>query len=82
MTQRKAFLESMGIPEQISGMVSNPAFRQVFDITAPIQGRGDAPLLALSKSLGMDAVTMEKRLFNYSTLLLTPTRASMCRLGG
>jgi RHS repeat-associated protein len=66
---RRAFLETEGVQlfagSQAGQIASTATFQQTFGAIVGAQGRGDAALAAFAKSTGYEAVTMERRLFNY-----------------
>jgi hypothetical protein len=74
---RRQLLEREGV-ELFSGprageLARTEEFRRVFGAVAPEQGRNDAALAAFSKATGNEAVTLERRLYNF----LTQTRRQL-----
>jgi hypothetical protein len=68
---RKAFLNGEGIRE-FRGfpawlLSQSLSFQNTFRRVAPQQGRGDAALAAFARETGYEAVTMDRRLYNYLT---------------
>jgi hypothetical protein len=68
---RRAFLAAENIRvfggPRAGTLASSPAFRDTFLQVAAQQGRGDAALAAFARLTGFEAVTMERRLYNFLT---------------
>jgi hypothetical protein len=71
---RRAFLASEGIGHfggPIAGQIARSVpFQDVFTTVNATHGRSDAALAAFAKATGLEAVTSERRLFNFLTQTL------------
>jgi hypothetical protein len=84
VSARGNFLSTEGI--QVFGgpragqIASTTSFQETFAAVVNSQGRGDAALAAFAKATGYEAVTMERRLFNFITLTLKDSTIPIRRI--
>jgi len=80
---RQAFLAAEGINVLDGKAVSElPGFRAAFNAVSTAHGRNDGALVAAAKVTGIDAITLEKRLFNYVTQTLQDPSIPIRRITG
>jgi hypothetical protein len=59
-----------GTDEAAAAVASGANFQKTFGAVVRAQGRGDAALAAFARETGFEAITMDRRLFNFVTKTL------------
>ncbi len=76
---RRESVELIGGP--YAGQIARlPDFRKIFSSVKTAQGRGDAALAAFGKATGFEAVTSEKRLYNFLIYTMGQLEVSIRRV--